>query len=26
LLTWHTTGLAEEGADFLSKEADVSLK
>jgi ectoine hydroxylase-related dioxygenase (phytanoyl-CoA dioxygenase family) len=26
LLTWETSGLAEEGADFLSKEADVSLK
>lgn len=26
LLTWKTSGLAEEGADFLSKEADVSLK
>jgi phytanoyl-CoA hydroxylase len=26
LLTWDTTGLAESEADFLSKEADVSLK
>jgi ectoine hydroxylase-related dioxygenase (phytanoyl-CoA dioxygenase family) len=26
LLTWQTTGLAEEGADFLRKEADVALK
>lgn len=26
LLTWETAGLAEEGADFLSKDADVSLK
>lgn len=26
LLTWKTSGLAEEGADFLRKEADVSLK
>jgi ectoine hydroxylase-related dioxygenase (phytanoyl-CoA dioxygenase family) len=26
LLTWDAAGLAEDGADFLSKEADVSLK
>lgn len=26
LLTWDAAGLLEEGADFLSKEADVSLK
>ncbi|MCF0054799.1 phytanoyl-CoA dioxygenase family protein [Dyadobacter sp. CY356] len=26
LLTWDATGLAEDGSDFLSKEADVSLK
>ncbi len=26
LLTWETAGLAEDGADFLAKEADVSLK
>jgi len=26
LLTWNAAGLVEEGADFLSKEADVSLK
>ena len=26
LLTWETAGLAEEGADFLAKEADVALK
>lgn len=26
LLTWDTSGLAESEADFLSKEADVSLK
>lgn len=26
LLTWDTTGLTESEADFLSKEADVSLK
>ncbi|TLV03381.1 phytanoyl-CoA dioxygenase family protein [Dyadobacter luticola] len=26
LLTWKTAGLAEENADFLAKEADVSLK
>ncbi|WP_020601697.1 phytanoyl-CoA dioxygenase family protein [Spirosoma spitsbergense] len=26
LLTWGTAGLAEEGADFLAKEADVALK
>ncbi|GAB2574345.1 phytanoyl-CoA dioxygenase family protein [Spirosoma areae] len=26
LLTWEAAGLAEAGADFLSKEADVSLK
>lgn len=26
LLTWDAAGLAEENADFLSKEADVSLK
>lgn len=26
LLTWEATGLSEEGADFLAKEADVSLK
>jgi phytanoyl-CoA hydroxylase len=26
LLTWETAGLAEAGADFLAKEADVALK
>jgi len=26
LLTWDAAGLAEEGADFLAKEADVALK
>ncbi|MBC8152478.1 MAG: phytanoyl-CoA dioxygenase family protein [Bacteroidetes bacterium] len=26
LLTWETAGLAEDGADFLAKEADVALK
>ena len=26
LLTWQTTGLVENGADFLLKEADVALK
>ena len=26
LLTWEAAGLAEDGADFLAKEADVSLK
>ncbi len=26
LLTWDAAGLSEEGADFLSKEADVALK
>ncbi len=26
LLMWETTGLAEDGADFLLKEADVALK
>ena len=26
LLTWETTGLVENGADFLLKEADVALK
>lgn len=26
LLTWETAGLAETGADFLAKEADVALK
>ena len=26
LLSWNAVGLAEEGAGFLSKEADVSLK
>lgn len=26
LLTWDTTGLAENGADFLLKDADVALK
>ncbi len=26
LLTWETTGLEEDGADFLAKEADVALK
>jgi ectoine hydroxylase-related dioxygenase (phytanoyl-CoA dioxygenase family) len=26
LLTWETTGLTEDGADFLAKEADVALK
>ncbi|NIJ54610.1 phytanoyl-CoA dioxygenase family protein [Dyadobacter arcticus] len=26
LLTWDTAGLVEDGADFLSKEGDVSLK
>jgi len=26
LLTWKTTGLAEEGAGFLTKDADVALK
>jgi hypothetical protein len=26
LLTWETSGLSEDGADFLSKEADVALK
>jgi hypothetical protein len=26
LLTWETAGLAEDGADFLLKEADVALK
>jgi ectoine hydroxylase-related dioxygenase (phytanoyl-CoA dioxygenase family) len=26
LLTWNAGGLVEDGADFLSKEADVSLK
>ena len=26
LLTWDALGLAEDGADFLAKEADVSLK
>ena len=26
LLTWETGGLAEDGADFLAKEADVALK
>jgi hypothetical protein len=26
LLTWEAAGLAEDGADFLRKEADVALK
>ena len=26
LMTWEAAGLAEDGADFLAKEADVSLK
>jgi phytanoyl-CoA hydroxylase len=26
LLTWETAGLVEDGADFLTKEADVALK
>ena len=26
LLTWDAAGLAEDGADFLAKEADVALK
>lgn len=26
LLTWKTSGLSEDGADFLSKEADVALQ
>lgn len=26
LLIWETAGLAEDGADFLLKEADVALK
>lgn len=26
LMTWESAGLVEEGADFLAKEADVSLK
>jgi len=26
LLTWQTTGLLEDGSDFLAKEADVALK
>ncbi|HOY21481.1 MAG TPA: phytanoyl-CoA dioxygenase family protein, partial [Haliscomenobacter sp.] len=26
LLTWETSGLSEDGADFLNKEADVALQ